>query len=194
MILREKNIDVDVPAFERAMAEQKERSRANTKGTRTLWESQVQLPPTDDTTKYAPVDTMESKVLSILRDGEFVQSADAGDNVEVALDKTNFYGTQGGQVGDAGELVSDGKTVMTVTEADMNIDFILAERARELGGEWQRWLDLKRLGKLEERVKLYNPDAAPNFKPYHAYRPIPQSQFDGMPDWTTLGQNEGYGN
>lgn len=127
MILREKNIDVDVPAFERAMAEQKERSRANTKGTRTLWESQVQLPPTDDTTKYAPVDTMESKVLSILRDGEFVQSADAGDNVEVALDKTNFYGTQGGQVGDAGELVSDGKTVMTVTEA-ARVDHIVIHK------------------------------------------------------------------
>lgn len=117
MILREKNIDVDVDAFEREMAEQKERSRANTKGTRTLWESQTQLPATDDVTKYSPDDAMESKVLSILRDGEFVQSANPGDNIEVALDKTNFYGTQGGQVGDSGELISDGKTVMTVTEA-----------------------------------------------------------------------------
>lgn len=92
------------------------------------------------------------------------------------------------------EQNAEWRSRMTVTEADMDVDFILEERARELAGEWQRWLDLKRLGKLEERVKLYNPDAAPNFKPYHAYRPIPQSQFDGMPDWTTLGQNEGYGN
>ena len=117
MILREKNIDVDVDAFNRAMAEQKERSRANTKGTRTLWESQTQLPETDDATKYAPDENMASHVLAILRDGEFVQAANAGDAVEVALDKTNFYGTQGGQVGDSGEMISGTTTVMTVTEA-----------------------------------------------------------------------------
>ena len=117
MILRDKNIDVDVAGFERAMAEQKERSRADTKGTRTLWESQTNLPATDDHYKYEPDEDIESSVLAILRDGEFVQNANAGDSVEISLDKTNFYGTQGVQVGDAGELVKDGQTVMTVTEA-----------------------------------------------------------------------------
>lgn len=116
MILRERNIDVDVAGFEKSMAEQKERSRANTKGTRIFWESQTDLADTDDTAKYAPVD-MDSTVLSILRNGEFVQSANAGDEVEIALDKTTFYGTQGGQVGDSGELTHDGETVMTVAEA-----------------------------------------------------------------------------
>ena len=116
MILRDRNIDVDVARFERAMTEQKERSRADTKGTRTLWESQ-NLPATDDSAKYAPNPEMKSTVLGILRNGEFVKSANAGDAVEVALDKTNFYGTQGGQVGDSGEIVRDGTTVMTVTEA-----------------------------------------------------------------------------
>lgn len=116
MILRDKNIDVDVAGFEKSMAEQKERSRANTKGTRVLWESQTDLVATDDTTKYAP-QQMESVVLSILHNGEFVKSAVAGDEVEVALDKTNFYGTQGGQVGDSGELRIGDNVVMNVTEA-----------------------------------------------------------------------------
>lgn len=116
MILRDKNIDVDVAGFEKSMAEQKERSRANTKGTRIFWESQTDLMVTDDTTKYAPID-MESRVLSILRNGEFVETANAGDEVEIALDKTNFYGTQGGQVGDSGELKRCDDTVMNVTEA-----------------------------------------------------------------------------
>ena len=116
MILRDKNIDVDVAGFEKSMTEQKERSRANTKGTRIFWESQTDLAGTDDSAKYAPVD-MESKVLSILRNGEFVESANAGDEVEVALDKTNFYGTQGGQVGDSGELKCNNETVMNVAEA-----------------------------------------------------------------------------
>ncbi|MBQ0013325.1 MAG: alanine--tRNA ligase [Proteobacteria bacterium] len=117
MILRDKGLDVDVAGFEKCMAEQKERSRADTKGTKVLWESQEQLPATDDTAKYAPVDNMESTVLAILRNGEFVQAAQAGDNVEVALDKTVFYGTQGGQVGDRGELRRNGATVMNVAEA-----------------------------------------------------------------------------
>ena len=116
MILRDKNFDVDVAGFEKAMAEQKERSRANTKGTRIFWESQTELVGTDDTNKYAPID-MDAQVLSILKNGEFVQSADAGDEVEVALDKTNFYGTQGGQVGDSGEFKRDGETVMNISEA-----------------------------------------------------------------------------
>lgn len=117
MILRDKNMSVDTDGFERAMAEQKERSRANTKGTRVLWESLSDLPATDDSTKYAPVADLESRVLAILRDGEFVQSANAGDAVEVALDKTNFYGTQGGQVGDSGDLIKDTDVVMNVVEA-----------------------------------------------------------------------------
>ncbi|MDE6478441.1 MAG: alanine--tRNA ligase [Alphaproteobacteria bacterium] len=117
MILRDRGMDVDTAGFERAMTEQKERSRANTKGTRTLWESQTELTATDDSAKYAPTDNMESRVLSILRGGEFVQSASAGDEVEVALDKTPFYGTQGGQVGDSGTLTRDGTTIMNIAEA-----------------------------------------------------------------------------
>ena len=116
MILRDKNIAVDVAGFEKCMAEQKERSRADTKGTRTLWESQ-ELPATDDSSKYAPIAESQSHVLAILKNGEFVKSANAGDEVEVALDKTNFYGTQGGQVGDMGTILRDGEVVMNVAEA-----------------------------------------------------------------------------
>lgn len=117
MILRDKNIDVDVAGFESEMAAQKERSRANTRGTKIFWESRNDLPSTDDTAKYAPDKNMESKVLAILRGGEFVDSVDSGDEVEVALDKTNFYGTQGGQVGDMGELKIGDITVLDVGEA-----------------------------------------------------------------------------
>jgi len=117
MILRDKNIAVDVAGFEKSMAEQKERSRADTKGTRTLWESQS-LSATDDSSKYAPDANMQSRVLAILKNGEFVKSATAGDEVEVALDKTNFYGTQGGQVGDMGTILRDGTPVLNVGETN----------------------------------------------------------------------------
>ncbi len=117
MILREKNIDVDVAGFESEMAAQKERSRANTRGTKIFWESRTDLPETVDATKYAPDENLESTVLAILRDGEFIDSAAPGDEVEVALDKTNFYGTQGGQVGDMGAIKIGDDVAVTVTEA-----------------------------------------------------------------------------
>ena len=117
MILREKNIDVDVPGFEAEMSAQKERSRANTRGTKIFWESRTDLPATVDATKYAPDENLESTVLAILRNGEFIDSADAGDEVEIALDKTNFYGTQGGQVGDMGTIKIGDDVAVTVTEA-----------------------------------------------------------------------------
>ena len=117
MILRDKNISVDVAGFEKCMAEQKERSRADTRGTRVLWESQTDLPATDDSSKYAPDTNLQSRVLAILRNGEFVKEAKSGDEVEIALDKTNFYGTQGGQVGDMGTIMRDGNSIMNVAEA-----------------------------------------------------------------------------
>ena len=83
-----------------------------------LWESQTNLPVTDDSSKYAPDSNLQSRVLAILRNGEFVKSAQSGDEVEVALDKTNFYGTMGGQVGDMGTILRDGTPVMNVTETN----------------------------------------------------------------------------
>ena len=65
---------------------------------------------------------------------------------------------------------------MQITPADLSIDFILDERARELTGETTRFFDLTRTHKLVERVKKYNPGGAPNVKDCHEIRPIPTSE------------------
>ena len=85
---------------------------------------------------------------------------------------------------------------MEITVAQMDMDMIYQERARELAGEQTRWMDLKRWGNLVERVKLYNPDGAANVKEIHNYRPIPQTQIDRTakgPDGKSMfKQNDGY--
>lgn len=81
---------------------------------------------------------------------------------------------------------------MEITADQLTLDFILDERAREFAGEQQRWFDLKRTGKLVERVRAFNPDAAPNIQPYHLVRPIPQAQLDAVSNSGEFTQNEGY--
>jgi hypothetical protein len=80
---------------------------------------------------------------------------------------------------------------MLITPAQMNMEFLMQERARELAGEQTRWMDLKRWGNLVERVKLYNPQAAGNVKDIHNLRPIPQTQIDRS-DKGVFAQNPGY--
>lgn len=76
-----------------------------------------------------------------------------------------------------------------ITAGDVDIDFILDERSRELNGEFMRWFDLTRTGKLLERVQLANEQGGPNIQPFHELRPIPQSQIDLAPGFP---QNPGY--
>ena len=85
------------------------------------------------------------------------------------------------------------EAAMEITAGQLNMDFILDERARELLGEMQRWPDLVRTGTLVERVKKYNPDGGPTIQPYHVLRPIPNDQIDRTDGGNTaFPQNPGY--
>jgi starch-binding outer membrane protein, SusD/RagB family len=84
-------------------------------------------------------------------------------------------------------------TEMTISAGDLNLDFILDERSRELCGESLRWVDLAVRGDevFVNRVKL-NPDAQ-NVQPHHRLRPIPQQQLDAISDSNKEQyQNQGY--
>jgi starch-binding outer membrane protein, SusD/RagB family len=85
------------------------------------------------------------------------------------------------------------EAAMNITDAQLSMDFVMEERARELAGEQMRWMDLKRWGKLVERVKLYNAQAAPYVSDIHYVRPIPQAQIDRTEGGSAaFPQNKGY--
>ncbi len=96
----------------------------------------------------------------------------------------------------AAELLTDLRSraglTTDVAAGDVTLDLILDERARELTGEANRWMDLKRTGKLIERTLAHNPHAALNnaLESKHLLRPIPQTEIDNSGG--SITQNDGY--
>lgn len=79
-----------------------------------------------------------------------------------------------------------------VTPAEVTIDLILDESAKELAGEGSRWLELKRTGRLLQRALAHNPHVALNrsLQPFHLLRPIPNREIDLSAG--KIQQNPGY--
>ncbi len=111
-------------------------------------------------------------------------------NTSEAATLVNTVRRRAAKTGATAAETETNRKAMEVTAAQLNIDFILDERARELLGEGTRWIDLARTGKLVERVKKYNPIAAANIKDFHVLRPIPQQQIDRTEGG--FSQNPGY--
>jgi hypothetical protein len=78
-----------------------------------------------------------------------------------------------------------------VLAGNVNIDYILDERIRELGVEEKRLLTLMRLGKWYDRVVKCNPFYASAALPKYNLWPIPQSEIERNTG-AALGQNPGY--
>ena len=75
--------------------------------------------------------------------------------------------------------------------AEMNIDYILDERLRELYMEEFRAVTLTRLGLLYDRDKKYNPKSGLTIETYHNLWPIPATEIT-QNTGAVLEQNQGY--
>lgn len=104
---------VDMDAFDAAMTEQRERARKSANrdawgNAQSIW---VALSDRLDETVFDGYDNNELsgvRVVVLVQDGQEVESASAGSEVEVVLDRTPFYAEMGGQVGDTGKLTAPG--------------------------------------------------------------------------------------
>ncbi|SHE66849.1 alanine--tRNA ligase [Caloramator proteoclasticus] len=108
-ILEEQNMTVDLEGFEKEMEAQKERARSAREETNymgTDLDIYATL-PADLKTEFVGYSNLETdaKILYIIREGQFVETAKDNEEVTLILDKTTFYPEMGGQVGDTGVIV-----------------------------------------------------------------------------------------
>ena len=78
-----------------------------------------------------------------------------------------------------------------ISEGDIDLDYILDERARELHMEENRLLTLTRTGKYVERVRKHNPPIGRNIEDHHNLWPIPYNEIEKNLE-AELEQNPGY--
>ena len=111
---RDAGVAFDHAGFESARAEEQARARASWKGgsQKSASPAYRELPKTDFL-GYRQLTANSAEILAIVKDGVGVPAAAAGDQVDVVLDQTSFYGDSGGQVGDTGWFTStDGNSTI----------------------------------------------------------------------------------
>ena len=121
-IVAEKGYSVDEEGFHREMEAQRERARAAVKDE--SWNTfggAFSVLAARGKTEFVGYGTDESDatVVGIVVEGELVDEATEGAHVQIVLDKSPFYGEQGGQVGDTGRI--EGLNGATVVVADTRI-------------------------------------------------------------------------
>lgn len=108
----EAGLSVDRAAFDKLMLDQRTRAKADAKAKKSILADlsiYTDLRAKGETvfTGYTDLET-ETSILGLLKDGLPVQSASAGDVVEVIVGATSLYAESGGQVSDAGSIIGDG--------------------------------------------------------------------------------------
>ena len=128
-VARERGLSVDQAGFESAMQAQKDKAKAASKfgaaGDDSL--------KTDAKTEFLGYKGTEgsSQVVALFKDGVAVDALADGDEGAVVLAATPFYAESGGQIGDKGILVEDGKLFRvddTQKSGDANVHFGTVEQ------------------------------------------------------------------
>ena len=136
---REVGLEVDEAGFTRLMKEQRDRAKADARAKKsghTDLSEYKKIADASGATEfvgYTQTQT-ESRVNAILVDGVGTKSAEAGDDVEIILDRTPFYAEGGGQLADGGTITLGDGTVVEIDDVQTPVPGVSIHRGRVLSG------------------------------------------------------------
>ncbi|MCX7635455.1 MAG: alanine--tRNA ligase, partial [Syntrophales bacterium] len=112
-IVKKDRLTLDMEGFAKAMEAQREKARESWKGSgeEAIADAYKRLSIEGVATEfvgYHGVTEHRSTVIAILKQDQRVEEAREGENVEIFVDETPFYGEKGGQIGDTGVIEADG--------------------------------------------------------------------------------------
>jgi alanyl-tRNA synthetase len=115
-IAEDNKFRTDLKGFDNEMELQKTRARASWVGEEEVAGVYREIKKQFGATKFLGYETLhsDSVVNALIKNGASVDEAAEGEQVEIILDKTPFYGESGGQVGDKGIIRADGVKVEVV--------------------------------------------------------------------------------
>ncbi|MBI5027025.1 MAG: alanine--tRNA ligase [Nitrospirae bacterium] len=116
-IASDSSLVIDEKGFQREMELQRRRARASWVGAEeAVSDIYRKLLNEIGSTEFLGYDTLSSDahILSVLKDGALVPEIREGEEAEIILDRTPFYGESGGQVGDTGLIKAEGVRIEVI--------------------------------------------------------------------------------
>ncbi|MFZ9744055.1 MAG: alanine--tRNA ligase [Aquiluna sp.] len=136
-IAEENGKSVDRNKFDELMKQQRDRAKQDAKSKRASTNLDVyrEFRALGETefVGYEALET-EAKVLGLIHEGEAVSELHMGQIGEVVLDRTTLYAESGGQIADAGQIVS-GNVVLEVLDVQKPVKGLFSHRVRVVSGE-----------------------------------------------------------
>jgi alanyl-tRNA synthetase len=136
-IAEENGKSVDRNKFDELMKQQRDRAKQDAKSKRASTNLDVYREfRALGETEFVGYEALEAeaKVLGLIHEGEAVSELHMGQIGEVVLDRTTLYAESGGQIADAGQIVS-GNIVLEVLDVQKPVKGLFSHRVRVLSGE-----------------------------------------------------------
>ncbi|QRN99683.1 alanine--tRNA ligase [Archangium violaceum] len=142
IILRERGYEADLEGFEKEMEEEAKRGKFAGSGDKAVGAIYQQLLERLGPSEFLGYEGVghegEGSVRAILKGGAEVTHASEGDEVELVLDRTPFYGESGGQMGDTGRIVGHGgKAVAQVKDAQRPVSGLIVHEVKVTQGTFK---------------------------------------------------------
>jgi len=134
---RDSGFTLDMAGFEKAMQGQKEKAMASWKGSgekmvAPFFKEFIKKSPPTRFCGYGSTHG-EGKVVAILKNQQAVDAAAVGEEIELLLDQTPFYGESGGQVGDRGLAFND-HVHLELVDATKPVPELIVHKAKVMSG------------------------------------------------------------